>query len=445
MFLRLAFVVAAFAHAAPAAAETPEAIRVEALALLRPYDGPALEAGSPVTDRTTLSGKVVTGYQGWFTAEGDGSGRGWFHYGKGGEFRPGRCSVDLWPDVSELGPDERFATPFRHADGRAAEVFSSYRHETVVRHFCWMAEYGIDAAFVQRFAVETRHPLGLRHVNAVLAHCREGANRHGRGYAVMYDLSGLRQGGVEAVIEDWKLLVDRMRLGRDEGDAAHLRHRGRPLVGVWGVGFGDGRAYTLAECDRLIDFLKSDPVYGGNAVLVGVPTGWRMLDRDAAPDPALHAAVAKADVVSPWTVGRYATPEDVSRHGVRDWRADLAWCRERGVFYLPVVFPGFSWSNLRGGSGGDAPLGQIPRLGGRFLAGQFAAAKAAGAEAAYVAMFDELDEGTAVFKCTNDVPAGESRFLDLEGLPSDFYLKLCGDGGRLLRGEIDAIDLPPRP
>jgi len=57
-------------------------------------------------------------------------------------------------------------------------------------------------------------------------------------------------------------------------------------------------------------------------------------------------------------------------------------------------------------------------------------------------MFDELDEGTAVFKCTSDVPAGESPFVTFEGLPSDHYLRLCSHGGRLLRGETKAIEIP---
>jgi hypothetical protein len=51
----------------------------------------------------------------------------------------------------------------------------------------------------------------------------------------------------------------------------------------------------------------------------------------------------------------------------------------------------------------------------------------------YVAMFDEVDEGTAIFKCTNDPPVG--RFATYEGLPSDFYLKTAGAAGRYLRGE----------
>jgi hypothetical protein len=86
-----------------------------------------------------------------------------------------------------------------------------------------MEQYGIDGAFVQRFAGETVQPKDLRHVNAVLSHCREGANRSRRAYAVMYDLSGLPAGGTKRVIDDWKLLVDRMKIGRDPKDAAYLR------------------------------------------------------------------------------------------------------------------------------------------------------------------------------------------------------------------------------
>jgi hypothetical protein len=401
---------------------------------MRPYDGPT----EPGVNCSTLTGKVVCGYQGWFTAPGDGSGRGWRHYPSRGEFKPGRCGIDLWPDVSELDEDEKYATPFRHKDGRAAHVFSSHNRKTVLRHFRWMKEYGIDGAFVQRFAVETVHPLDLRHCNAVLSHCREGAARHGRCYAVMYDLSGLREGGVQQVIEDWKLLVGRMKVGKD---AAHLRHGGKPVVAVWGVGFNDGRRYTLAECERLVDFLKNDKEYGGYTVLLGVPTGWRTLDGDSVKDPALHRVVCKADIISPWTVGRYRSLEGVAEHARKRWKKDLEWCKVGGKEYLPVLFPGFSWHNLRPNS----PLDEIPRLKGRFLWRQYVEAKKAGATMLYQAMFDEMDEGTAVFKCTSDPPAGASRFLRLEGLPSDHYLWLTGMGGKFLRGEVKPTEaLPPR-
>jgi hypothetical protein len=232
-----------------------------------------------------------------------------------------------------------------------------------------------------------------------------------------------------------------MRLGRDDGDRAYLRHNGRPVVAVWGIGFNDGRAYTLAECDRFVEFLKNDQKYGGNTVLLGIPTGWRTLDRDSINDPALHATLLKADILSPWTIGRYGTPAAAARHGLERWQPDIAWCRERGKEYLPVVFPGFSWHNMRPAS----PHNQIPRLGGEFLWRQYAAAKNAGATMIYQAMFDELDEGTAIFKCTNDPPVGESQFVAEAGLPSDHYLWLSGMGAKLLRGEIsESTKIPLR-
>ncbi|HIF00968.1 MAG TPA: hypothetical protein EYQ63_29155, partial [Fuerstia sp.] len=57
-----------------------------------------------------LTGRVVTGYQGWFRAEGDGSGLGFDHYNKGPTFEPGNCTIDLWPDLSEFDDDELFPT-----------------------------------------------------------------------------------------------------------------------------------------------------------------------------------------------------------------------------------------------------------------------------------------------------------------------------------------------
>jgi hypothetical protein len=415
-----------------------EPARAEVVAAMKPYAGPP--AANPPAPG--LVGKVMTGYQGWFNTPHDGAGLGWRHYPRRGEFRPGRASIDLWPDLDEYSDHEKFATPFRHADGRPAYVFSSHHRLTVGRHFRWMREYGIDGAFVQRFVVATAGAADLRHCNTVLANCREAANREGRAYALMYDLSGLKADGIERCIADWSLLVDRMRLGRDDSDRAYLRHAGRPVVAVWGVGFNDDRAYSLDDCRRLVEFLKDDPTYGGNTVMLGVPTGWRTLDRDAAADPALHDVLEKADIISPWTVGRFASPDDVKRHADRDWRADLSWCREQGKDYMPVAFPGFSWHNLRDG---QAKLDQIPRRGGGFLWRQYVEAKRVGATMIYQAMFDELDEATAIFKCTNDPPVGESPFLTYEGLPSDHYLWLTGQGGRLLRGEIEPSDqLPSR-
>src|SRR5947209_5440723 len=116
------------AVAVAAAAEPPVPTRAQVIAEMQPYDGPT----APGVDRSTLTGKVLAGYQGWFTVPGDASGQGWRHYARQGEFRPGRCSIDQWPDVSELDDDEKYATPFQLADGRPAFVFSSHNRKTVL-------------------------------------------------------------------------------------------------------------------------------------------------------------------------------------------------------------------------------------------------------------------------------------------------------------------------
>lgn len=386
--------------------------------------GTSRAAESPAPAPPSLLGKVLCGYQGWFNCPGDGADRGWVHWSRrGSSFGPGTATVDLWPDVSELGPTERFATGFTNAAGKPAEVFSSFHPDTVRRHFAWMQQYGIDGIFLQRFAVGLREPKSLRQNNTVLEHCRKGARETQRAFAVMYDLSGMGSNSLALVREDWRTLRSQFRVTEDR---QYLQHRGKPLVAVWGIGFNDGRKYSLAECRELVEFLRAD----GCAVMVGVPTFWRELKRDALADPALLDLIRRADVVSPWTVGRYRTVPEVARHAEQVLKPDLAWCAEAKVDYLPVVFPGFSWHNLTGG-----PLNVIPRQRGEFLWSQFVEAKRAGSQMVYVAMFDEVDEATAIFKCTNEVPVGEGvQFLTYEGLPSDFYLRVTGAGTRMIHG-----------
>jgi len=427
-FLVAAAVATALAARAPAGPPDLETVREE---LMRPSQVVAPAA----IEREGLAGRVLCGYQGWFTTGDDGAGLGWRHWRRRDPAAPGgtRFAVDMLPDVSELPPGERFATAAVGADGRPLEVFSSHLRPTVLRHFRWMRDYGIDGVFVQRFVTHLAEPKLLAHDTKLLADCRDGALENGRVYAVMYDLSGVPPGGLGAALEDWRRLRGRMKIG---ADAAALHLRGRPLVAVWGLGFADRPDYPTAECRALIEGFKAD----GCAVMCGVPTGWRTLTRDARPNADLPGIAALCDVVSPWTVGRYATPDDVRRHADRDWSADIAWCRERGVDYLPVVFPGFSWHNLHGGR-----LDQIPRLRGRLLWTQAVEARRAGARGVYVAMFDEVDEATAIFKCIDPpTPALAGQFVGMEGLPSDFYLRLAGEIGRLFRGERSASAEPPR-
>lgn len=388
-----------------------------------------------------LKGLITAGYQGWFRAPKDGTNQGYGHYGTGRGFDDNNCTVDVWPDVSEY--KDTYESPFRLADGSVARVFSSADKSTVDLHFRWMKEYGVDGVFVQRFIGYVRGGENYPVPNRILSNALEAASKYGRGIAVMYDLSGLRAQGedLSLVIEDWKKLVDKLHVTNQSGAKTYLMHQGKPIVAIWGVGFPD-RPYNIRNIglERLIDFLHNDPVYGGCAVLLGVPTFWRNLDSDCIGDPYLHDIIRKADIVMPWTIQRFSPLLHNDMDRFRDLvRGDIKWCEQNHVAYIPSVTPGFSWHNLSKVEFPDdvKPVGSIPRQGGRFFWQQLSTAMLAGAEMVYVAMFDEIDEGTAIFKITSNHPvSGNARFIELDGEPGDHYLWLTGQAARMLRHEI---------
>ena len=395
---------------------------------------------SPTSHFPSYTGRVMCGYQGWFRAEGDGSGDGWSHYSERGPLAAATLHPDFWPDITDY--ETTYPTSLTNQDGSTVRVFSSWDQSTTDLHFRWMQQYGIDGAFVQRFFSGLRSPQGRKKSRVVLENAVRASGRYGRAFAVMYDLSGLKNNGEDCsvLIQDWKELVDEVKV-TSQATNHYLYHRGKPLVVIWGLGFPD-RGYDMQKIgiDKVIDFLKHDPDYGGCSVMLGVPTYFRDLNVDTNPDPYLHKLIESADVVMPWMVQRF-TPLvhlfDTPRYE-EQVKADLAWCTARGLDYAPCVYPGFSWHNMHSHGRGDAmifPLNQIPRQRGRFYWNLISAAIEAKAGMLYVAMFDEMDEGTAIFKCANKLPAGVS-LCDYEGLPTDHYLWLTGEAGKMLRGEI---------
>ncbi len=371
----------------------------------------------------SYKGLVMAGYQGWFNTPVDGANRGWYHYG----FKSGSCSVDFWPDVSDY--PVLYKTPLSFRDGNPAYTFSSGDSSAVDVHFRWMKEYGIDGVFMQRFVPEIKNPKGKKHFNKVLKHAMFSSRKYHRAISVMYDLSGMAPGDEDILLDDIDQLDKEYGLKSGKGTSAcYLYHNGKPLVAVWGIGFNDNRKYGLNEAVKIIDGLKKR----GYSIMIGVPTYWRELRSDTESNPELHELIKKCDIVLPWFVGRY--DEKAYENFKSIIKKDIEWCKKNKVDYVPLCYPGFSWKNMKGENSF-----YVDRNSGSFLWKQFSSSIEYGAEMIYVAMFDEIDEGTAIFKCANrrNLPDGNLKFEGIEDhLPTDFYLWLTGQAGKMLRKEI---------
>jgi glycoprotein endo-alpha-1,2-mannosidase len=377
----------------------------------------------------SYKGLVMAGYQGWFNCEGDGAERGWTHYNKNGRFEDGSCTIDYWPEMNEY--TVKYKTPFILEDGSPAYVFSSFDESTVDLHFKWMKEYGIDGVFMQRFFSVLESEKRLNHNDKVLTSALKAANKYGIAICLMYDIGSMEDSKYKLIFDDWKHLVDDLKLTDQGENTTYLFHNNKPLVALWGISAGTRESGHVPEIFDLMDFFKNDPQYGGCSIHLGIPSRWRTLGVDTKGDPRLLEAIKLADVVHPWLVGRYNEDnyEAFRKENIID---DVKWCSANGKSYAPTVFPGFSWHNMKADQSN-----KIPRNKGEFYWKQIAGAIESGAEMLYVAMFDEIDEGTAIMKCAHNVPVGKSVFVPTEKeVPSDHYLWLTGMAGKMLRGEI---------
>src|SRR5690349_7701397 len=76
-------------------------------------------------DASTLDGKVLFGYQGWFRTPGDGSNVGWSHWSRGVP-SPDTMTVDLYPDLSEFDVKDLCPLPGETIGTKPAYLFSSF-------------------------------------------------------------------------------------------------------------------------------------------------------------------------------------------------------------------------------------------------------------------------------------------------------------------------------
>ena len=338
----------------------------------------------------------------------------------------------MYPDTREFESGEACAIPGMNVGGAPAYLFSAGNSKTVARHFRWMRDYDLDGVLVQRFVSDLTGNYNAG--DAVLKNIMAAAAQYGRVFAIEYDISGANPATVFASLQqDWNYLVNALQI---TAHPQYLREGGKPVVSVWGIGLNDGKhpPNTVASALQLIDWFQSTAqvTYVG-----GTPAYWRTSSNDAWTDSAWTAVYEKMDVIQPWTVGRYGNMADVDNWLKTRITPDLASTAANNRLYMPVIFPGFSWYNLNRGS----PQNQIPRKGGDFLWRQAYNARQAGVQMLKIAMFDEVNESTAMFQVAArraDAPdQGYWLTLDADGftLPSDWYLRLAGEITRIFHGD----------
>jgi hypothetical protein len=394
-----------------------------------------------------LSGRLIVGYQGWFGCPNDlADNKLWQHW-FAKDVRPELLTVDLLPSLRDIKPQDLCDTGLPRADGHGTiKLFSSQNPNVVAAHFRMMREHGIDGAAAQRFVSELPDPVKKSRHDHMLGNVRAAAEAAGRVFFVSYDITGTNPKTVmDDVRKDWRYLNETLRVTQSP---AYLRDHGKPVLELWGFGIGD-RPGSASDVKALIDDLKSGRNGLAAATVVGgVPTQWRTLQGDSKTEPQWAETFRSYDVISPWSVGRFtdeATADAFSREFVEP---DLAETRRLGLLYMPVAFPGFSWSNLMRNRNQPnlAILNKIPRKCGQFLWQQVGNLVRAHPDSIYVAMFDEADEGTAIFPVATspgELPAGiKMVYLDQDGCaaPQDWYLRTAGAAAQYLRES----KVPPR-
>lgn len=310
-----------------------------------------------------------------------------------------------------------------------------------------MRDYGLDGVLVQRFvtSIARRRASGDR----VLKNVMDAARESGRSFAIEYDITGGKPDTFQQTMrDDWIYLVDVLKVTAHPN---YLRHGGKPVLAIWGMGLQEDRHVPEdpVVARGVIAWFRSEaPARYRATYMGGTPSQWRTLSGDCRKDPGWAETFRSMDVIQPWTVGRYRNQESADKWKTEVLDPDLALTVRNGQIYMPVVFPGFSWHNLKR----DAPKNAIPRDRGEFLWRQAYNAKEAGATVLKIAMFDEVNEGTAIFKLAarrEDAPdQGFWLTLDADGatLPNDWYLRLAGEITRMFHGEIKpTANMPDHP
>ncbi|UKZ64083.1 uncharacterized protein TrAtP1_005302 [Trichoderma atroviride] len=364
-------------------------------------------------DASTIQGKWLFGYQGWFRKPGAGVNNHWS--ADGNTPGPNNIEIDFIPDVSQYPANCLFNTQLTLPNGQPAQLYDSSCAGVVDLHFKWMQQYGLDGVIVQRFLGS----VGDQSFTTVLNQVQAAAEKYGLGFIVEYDVSGAdsSQGSVAtAVLNDYNANIKKYTTS-----SAYIHQNGKPVTMVFGIGFS-GFKVTAADSINIASQLQSAGLYVG----FGVPEQW---SGDVTGNTGFVQAYKQADFISPWTVGGYSDAGYAGFH-TSTQVPDAQLLKSLGKQYAPVIFPGTSALHLNGGNNPSA-FDYFPRYNGSFYSAQADALTTMANKPLFIfsAMFDEVNEGTQIMPSlkTNQLPTNQ-KFVGYDNNFADtsFYLELAG-------------------
>ncbi|KAL7935899.1 hypothetical protein V8C35DRAFT_333677 [Trichoderma chlorosporum] len=364
-------------------------------------------------DASTIQGKWLYGYQGWFRKPGTGVNNHWS--ADGNTPGPSNIEIDFIPDVTGYPSNCLFNTELTLPNGQPAQFYDSTCEGVVDLHFKWMQQYGIDGVIVQRFIQSVSDQSFITILNQVQA----AAEKYGRGFIVEYDVSGAdsSQGSVAtAVLNDYNSQIKPYT-----SSSAYIHQDGKPVTMVFGIGF-QGMKTSASDSVNIATQLHNAGLYVG----FGVPEQWA---GDVNSNSGFVQAYKAADFISPWTVGGYSAAGYQGFH-TSTQVPDSQLLQSLGKKYAPVIFPGTSAYHINGGTNPSA-FDYFPRDNGTFFSNQADALTSMAIKPLFIfnAMFDEVNEGTQSMPAlkVNQLPTNQ-KFV---GVDNDFpntsyYLALGG-------------------
>ncbi len=374
--------------------------------------------------------QVTIGYQGWFSAKGDGVSNVWKHWSPYKKIPSvNNVTFEMYPDVLEYNPSDLFTTNLgKLGNGKPAKLFSSARDGVVKLHFQWLADYGLDGIALQRFVSDLKNKNTFKHHKKVTELVRKYAEKYCRTFYIMYDISGSSVENITKQIKnDWTTVMDKQL--KVIHSKQYARYKDKPVIGLWGFGFNTpAHPFSQKQALNLINWFRKKGFY----VVGGVPYNWRLERLDSRKN--WLNVYKQYDMLLPWSVGRYREKKELLHHYESIWQQDAVFSKRNNLQMKRVIFPGFAWSNWHKGK-----RNQIPRNKGDFLWKQAYLTSKLGL-GAYIAMFDEYDEGTAIAKAAKDrlmIPKNQ-YFLTLsedgDKISSDFYLRLSEKITQMIHG-----------